>query len=102
VFDADVENDKLSNSRVFAEMPKPSMTDGTRADVANLLLRRLGDPNENGVRCYSPAGELIEKIHLPETAANVCLGRQQRNRLYICGSTPLYALYTGAQGAMKP
>jgi gluconolactonase len=25
-----------------------------------------------------------------------------RNRLYICGSTSLYAVYTSAQGAMKP
>jgi gluconolactonase len=32
VFDADVENGKLSNSRVFGEMPKPSITDGMRAD----------------------------------------------------------------------
>jgi gluconolactonase len=31
VFDADIENGKLSNSRVFAEMPKPSITDGMRA-----------------------------------------------------------------------
>jgi sugar lactone lactonase YvrE len=60
------------------------------------------DPNENGVRCYNAGGELLGKIHIPETVANLCFGGQQRNRLYICGSTSLYAVYTSAQGAMKP
>ena len=94
----------MSNSRVFAEMPKPSITDGMRADRDGRIWCSVGwgDSNENGVRCYSPAGELIGKIHIPETVANVCFGGQQRNRLYICGSTSLYAVYTSVQGAMKP
>jgi len=29
-------------------------------------------------------------------------GGMFRNRLYICGSTSLYAVYTSATGAMKP
>ncbi len=104
VFDADVENGKLSNSKVFAEMPKPSITDGLRADRDGRIWCSVGwgDLNENGVRCYSPTGDLIGKIHIPETVANLCFGGQQRNRMYICGSTSLYAVYTGVQGAMKP
>jgi gluconolactonase len=51
-----------------------------------------GDPNEDGVRCYTPGGDLLGKIHIPETVANVCLGGKQRNRLYICGSSSLYAV----------
>ena len=104
VFDADVENGKLSNSRVFAEMPKPSITDGMRADRDGRIWCSVGwgDPNENGVRCYSPTGDLIGKIHIPETVANLCFGGQQRNRMYICGSRSLYAVYTSVQGAMKP
>ena len=54
------------------------------------------------VRCYTPDGDLLGKIHIPETVANLCFGGQQRNRLYICGSSSLYAVYTSAQGAMKP
>jgi gluconolactonase len=104
VFDADVENGKLSNSKVFVEMPKPSITDGMRADRDGRIWCSVGwgDPNENGVRCYTPGGELLGKIHIPETVANLCFGGQQRNRLYICGSTSLYAVYTSVQGAMKP
>jgi gluconolactonase len=104
VFDVDVEDGKLSNGKVFAEMPKPSITDGMRADRDGRIWCSVGwgDPNENGVRCYTAGGELLGKIHIPETVANLCFGGQQRNRLYICGSTSLYAVYTSAQGAMKP
>ena len=75
-----------------------------RADTAGNIWCSLGwgDPNEDGVRCYTPAGELLGKIHIPETVANLCFGGTFRNRLYICGSTSLYAVYTSATGAMKP
>ena len=104
MFDLDVAAGKVSKGKVFAEMPKPSITDGMRTDTEGRVWCSVGwgDPNENGVRCYTANSELLGKIHLPETAANLCFGGQQRNRLYICGSTSLYAVYTSAQGAMKP
>jgi gluconolactonase len=104
MFDVDLGGGKLSNSRVFAEMPKPSITDGVRCDTEGRVWCSVGwgDPGEDGVRCYTNGGELLGKIHIPETVANLCFGGQQRNRLYICGSTSLYAVYTSAQGAMKP
>jgi gluconolactonase len=104
VFDPDIGAGKVSNSKVFAEMPKPSITDGMRTDTAGRIWCSVGwgDPSEDGVRCYTPEGDLLGKIHIPETVANLCFGGQQRNRLYICGSTSLYAVYTSAQGAMKP
>jgi gluconolactonase len=104
VFDLDVGAGKVSNSKVFAEMPKPSITDGMRTDRDGRIWCSVGwgDPKEDGVRCYTPDGDLLGKIHIPETVANLCFGGQQRNRLYICGSTSLYAVYTSAQGAMKP
>jgi gluconolactonase len=104
MFDVNLSEGKLTNGKVFAEMPKPSITDGARCDRDGRVWCSVGwgDPNEDGVRCYSPQGELLGKIHIPETVANLCFGGQQRNRLYICGSTSLYAVYTSAQGAMKP
>jgi gluconolactonase len=103
-FDLDVAGGKVSNSKVFADMPKPSITDGVRCDTEGRVWCSVGwgDPKEDGVRCYTAAGELLGKIHIPETVANLCFGGQQRNRLYICGSTSLYAVYTSVQGAMKP
>jgi gluconolactonase len=104
VFDVDHAAGKLSNGKVFAEMPKPSITDGVRADRDGRIWCSVGwgDPKEDGVRCYTADGDLLGKIHIPETVANLCFGGQQRNRLYICGSTSLYAVYTSVQGALKP
>jgi sugar lactone lactonase YvrE/transposase len=94
VFDVDVASGRLSNGKVFAEMPKPSIADGMRADTDGNIWCSMGwgNANEDGVRCYNPSGELLGKIHIPETVANLCFGGSFRNRLYICGSTSLYAL----------
>ena len=104
VFDIDADAGKLSNGKVFAKDFAPGFTDGMRCDTDGNVWCSMGwgDPKEDGVRCYNPEGHLIGKIHIPETVANLCFGGQQRNRLYICGSTSLYAVYTSAQGAMKP
>jgi gluconolactonase len=104
VFDVDLSAGKISNSKVFVEIAKPSITDGMKLDRDGRVWCSVGwgDPNEDGVRCYSPEGELLGKIHIPETVANLCFGGQQRNRLYICGTSSIYALYTSVQGAMKP
>ena len=105
VFDVDVGAGKVSNSKVFAEMPKPSITDGMRCDTRRAV---FGAPSVGAIRTRTacaatlPDGDLLGKIHIPETVANLCFGGQQRNRLYICGSSSLYAVYTSAQGAMKP
>jgi gluconolactonase len=104
VFDVDMDAGKLSNSKVFANDFAPGFTDGMRVDADGNVWCSMGwgDPKEDGVRCYNPDGHLIGKIHLPETVANLCFGGQQRNRLYICGSTSLYGLYTSTRGALKP
>ena len=61
-----------------------------------------GDPREDGVRCYTPEGDLIGKIHLPETVANLTFGGPKKNRLFICASTSVYSLYLNDVGAQKP
>ena len=55
-----------------------------------------------GCAATAPEGDLLGKIHIPETVANLTFGGLQRNRLYICGSTSLYACYVDTQGAMQP
>jgi gluconolactonase len=54
------------------------------------------------VWCYAPTGELIGKIHLPETCANLCFGGKKKNRLFMCGSTSIYAVYVEDVGAQTP
>jgi gluconolactonase len=51
------------------------------------------------VHCYDPDGTLLGKIRTPETVANVCFGGPKRNRLYICATTSLYAIYVSVNGA---
>jgi gluconolactonase len=104
VFDVDIASGKLTNGKVFVEDFKPSNSDGVRVDVDGNVWCSMGwgDPQEDGVRCYAPDGDLIGKVHIPETCANLCFGGRFKNRLYICGSTSLYAVYTGTQGAAKP
>ena len=104
VFDVDIDAGKASNGKVFAEGFAPGLTDGMRCDVDGNVWCSMGwaDPKEDGVRCYSPEGQLLGKIHIPETCANLTFGGLLRNRLYICGSTSLYACYVNTQGALKP
>ena len=101
VFDVDVDTGKVSNDKEFAGGWKPSSTDGMRFDVDGNIWISMGwgDPKEDGVRCYHADGTLLGKIHIPETVANIAFGGTLRNRLYICGSTSLYACYVGTQGA---
>jgi gluconolactonase len=104
VFDVDVGAGKITNGRVFAEGFAPGFTDGMRLDIEGNVWTSMGwaDPKEDGVRCYAPNGDLIGKIHLPETCANLTFGGLLRNRLYMCASTSIYALYVNTQGAAVP
>ena len=98
-----VDGARLSNGRVFADF-KPSMTDGIRCDMDGNVWCSIGwgDPAEDGVRCYAPNGDLIGKIHLPEACANLCFGGRKKDRLFMCASTSVYALYVNGQGAAVP
>ncbi len=100
----DVVANKLRKSRVFADDFSPGFTDGMRVDVKGNVWCSMGwaDPLEDGVRCYAPDGDMIGKVHLPETCANLCFGGKKRNRLFMCGSTSIYALYVDIQGAQLP
>ena len=100
----DVSGDKLANGKVFAEDFAPGFTDGVRTDMDGNVWCSMGwaDPKEDGVRCYAPGGDLIGKIHLPETCANLCFGGRRRNRLFMAASTSVYAVYVDDQGAQMP
>jgi gluconolactonase len=99
----DVGGDRLSGSKVFAES-KGGSADGVRTDIAGNVWCTQGwsDPKEDGVRCYAPDGALIGKILLPETVANLCFGGPKKNRLFVCASTSIYAVYLNDVGAQGP
>jgi gluconolactonase len=68
--------------------------DGFRIDTNGNIWSSAGD----GVHCFSPEGELLGKIRVPEVVANLCFMGPKRNRLAICATTSLYAIYVNARG----
>ena len=104
VFDVDIGGGKCRTAKSLPRCRSPASPTACAATATGAS----GAPSAGAIRtrtacaATSPTGELLGKIHIPETVANLCFGGQQRNRLYICGSTSLYAVYTSVQGAMKP
>jgi gluconolactonase len=84
----------LSGGELLATCPV-GLYDGLRVDVHGNLWLSAGD----GVHCHAPDGTLLGKVRIPETVANVCFGGAKRNRLFICGTTSLYAVYLNTRGA---
>jgi gluconolactonase len=100
----DIAGERLTNDRVFIANFGTGITDGVRTDMEGNVWCSMGwgNPQEDGVRCYTSTGDLIGKIHLPETCANLCFGGQKKNRLFMTASTSVYAVYVEAVGAMVP
>jgi len=88
------EGGRLEHDRVFAEV-SPGLPDGFRCDVQGNIWTSAAD----GVHCYSPRGELLGKILIPEVVSNLTFGGERRNRLFITASTSVYAVYVGVRGA---
>ena len=77
------------------------MADGIRADVdGNIWVGGgwVGD-GYDGAHIFSPEGQRIGLILLPEICANVCFGGPKRNRLFMTASQSIYAVYVETQGA---
>ena len=105
VFDI-TERQTLTNGRLFTDMMVDGVKcgpDGMRADVhGNLWCGSAAGASGlgyNGVLVFTPDGELLGRIRLPEACANVCFGGPKRNRLFMAASQSIYALYVNTQGA---
>lgn len=83
----------LSGGEVFATCTS-GLFDGFRVDKDGNVWTSAGD----GVHCYAPDGTLIGKILTGEVVANVEFGGIKRNRLYICATTTLRAVYLNTEG----
>jgi gluconolactonase len=83
----------LTGGDVFATCPT-GLYDGLRVDVRGNLWLSAGD----GVHCHAPDGALLGKVLIPEATANLCFGGAKLNRMFICATTSLYAVYLNAKG----
>lgn len=87
----------LAGGEVFAESTA-GLFDGLRVDVHGNLWTSAAD----GVHCYAPDGTLLGKVRVPEVVANVCFGGAKGNRLFVCATTGVYAVYLNTRGAGRP
>jgi gluconolactonase len=86
----------LSGGEVFAECTV-GLFDGFRVDEDGNVWTSAGD----GVHCYTREGALIGKILTGEVTANVEFGGPRRNRLFICATTTLQAVYLDTRGVKR-
>jgi len=90
----------LKGGKEFCSMGG-GLADGIRADINGNIYAAAGwvGAGYDGVQIFAPDGKKIGQIHLPEICANVCFGGTRRNRLFMCGSQSMYAVYLETRGA---
>jgi gluconolactonase len=99
VFDVVKNGKALANREIFIDCGAEGTPDGMRCDVDGNLWCGWGHgAGFDGVMVFSPEGDLIGQILLPERCANLCFGGIHRNRLFMASYTSLYSLFTNAQG----
>ena len=103
VYDVD-SSKKLKNGRVFASMEmdgKIGFADGIRCDEDGNVWAGMGWVGDgyDGVHVFAPDGVRIGMIRMPEIISNIAFGGSKRNRLFMTGSTSLYAVYVETRGA---
>ncbi len=76
----------LRGRKLLAELGSDGMT---LDEKGNVYLTNLG--NES-IDIYSPEGQLLESIPVPERPANICFGGPERRILFITARTSFYSL----------
>ena len=98
-----VDDVKVANGHQFTNLlldGKKAGSDGIRCDIdGNVWSAAGGGPGLDGVQVFTPEGERIGQILLPERCANIAFGGLKRNRLFITASQSLYAVYVNTRGA---
>ncbi len=91
----DFANGSVTNERLFGEEKEPGgVPDGMRVDqMGNLYV-----VGPKGIWVWSPQGEHIGTIVVPEQPANLCWGDADYRALYITATTSVYRIKTKAQG----
>lgn len=91
----DVKNDgTVANSRVFCVIDQ-GVPDGIRCDASGRVFSSAGD----GVQLFDANGELIGKILVPETPANLSFGGTDHKTLFITARSSLYSIELNVKGA---
>lgn len=90
-----VEGRHAKNGRELVEV-SPGLPDGFRVDVEG----NLWSSSASGIQVYTPAGERLGEIPMPEKVANCSFGGADGTTLYICASTSIYRIRTRTRDAV--
>ena len=82
-----VSNKQATNSRVFIEI-EPGQPDGFKVDKQGNIFTSSAD----SVQIYSPKGDRLGKIFVPEVVSNLTFGGRDSKRLFITAGGSLYAM----------
>lgn len=93
----DVVDGACVNGPVFARV-SAGVSDGFRVDEAG----RVWSSSQDGVQVFSPGGDTLLHIPVPEKVGNLCFGGPDGRDLYIAASTSLYRIRTATRGAARP
>ncbi|HEY0224254.1 MAG TPA: SMP-30/gluconolactonase/LRE family protein [Pseudolabrys sp.] len=99
VYDLTEDGLVIGNGNILIDSGPLGSPDGLRCDIDGNLWCGWGmSPELDGVRVFTPQGEPIGHIALPERCANLCFGGKKRNRLFMAAAHSLYSLYVNTQG----
>lgn len=93
----DVAGESASKGRHFHTIDT-GCADGIRLDRDGNVWSSAAD----GVHCIAPDGHVMGKIKVPEVVSNICFGGRAKHRLYITGTTSLYAITLNRNGVQIP
>jgi len=97
VFNVESDGATLSGGDIFYKI-EPGYCDGMRVDEYGNVWSSAAD----GVHCISADGQLLGRIFVPHRVSNVTFGGPAKNRLFIGGSTTLYAIFLNCRGVQFP
>lgn len=89
----DIQQDgSLTNKTLFVDIGCDGMTIDKEG---NIYMTTSG---KQAVDIFSPSGELLESIEVPEKPSNVCFGGKDRDQLYITARTSIYRVELDTEG----
>lgn len=84
-----VEGRHAKNGRPLVEV-SPGLPDGFRVDADG----NLWSSSLTGIQIFTPTGEKLGEIPVPEKVGNCCFGGADGRTLYICASSSIYRITT--------
>lgn len=95
VFDVDRDGN-LMNGRVFAEMEADAegAADGMKVDTDG----NLYSTGPGGLWVFSPEGEVLQQVEMPERITNLAWGGEEGSTLFLTAPSAVYRLETNKKG----